>query len=111
MMTFYFQKEGTVLKVKISGELDMEIASPLKEKLDAQLSSMDIRHLVFDFSNLDFIDSSGVGILISRYRQLVPIGGSVRVEKVKPNVYRILELSGIPKVMAVSQLKKGGERG
>lgn len=106
-MNLYCLREGTVLKVKMIGELDMNVAGSLKERLDKEMNAADVRHLIFDFSGLDFIDSSGLGVLISCYRQLAPIGGSVRIEKAKQNVYRILELSGIPKVMAVSS--EGGD--
>ena len=73
-MNLYCLREGTVLKVKMIGELDMNVAGSLKERLDKEMNAADVRHLIFDFSELDFIDSSGLGVLISCYRQLAPIG-------------------------------------
>ncbi|HZK18635.1 MAG TPA: anti-sigma F factor antagonist [Clostridia bacterium] len=84
-----------VLTVGIKGELDISNADRLREALEKSLDEKPARHLVFNFSQVDFIDSSCLGVVLGRYKRVHAAGGKVAIIGAKPHVYRILQLSGL----------------
>ena len=62
------------------------------------------REVVFDFSGTTFCDSSGIGMLMGRYKIMQALGGSVRAVKVQDRVERILLLSGVMRVIPVERI-------
>lgn len=102
-MSFSVQiKENTVL-AKISGEVDMLVADAWREALDQQLAATFARNLTFDFAGVRFIDSSGLGVVLGRYKRVSSRGGRVRIIGASPQVYRILQLSGFCRLMDVEE--------
>lgn len=91
------------LLVKLSGELDLHTAEKLRHKLSEALDKGGARHLVCDCAGVTFIDSSGLAVLLGRYRQLAALGGSVTLKNPRPQVYRILEFSGLNKIMTIEK--------
>lgn len=96
---FELQKEG--LKAEIDGDLDMLAADELRARLDAELQRTAKRHLILDLAGVSFIDTSGLGVIVARARKLAPLGGRVSVCASNERVYRILELSGVNRIMVV----------
>ncbi len=102
-MEINFSSHGKSLVVSVKGELDQHNAAVLREQTDIRISHMNIRRLIFDFSNLEFMDSSGIGVVIGRYKLMQSVGGDVFVAEAKPHVKKILELSGIRKIVGVCE--------
>lgn len=100
-MDVKFATRSKTLIVSVSGELDQHCAASLREQTDLRISHTNVRHLVFDLSALDFMDSSGIGVIIGRYKLLRSIGGTVSVVADKQSVRKLLELSGIGKIMNI----------
>lgn len=93
------------LLVSVHGDLDMVIAKEFKETVDDYLLSHDwLKHLLVDLSEVGFIDSSGLGVIIGRYKMMRNRRGQMAICGVNPSVYRILELSGIKKLMPVLKI-------
>ena len=88
------KKENSTLIVSVKDELDHHIAAKLRTKIDSELGG-DIKNIVFDFSELNFMDSSGVGMIMGRYKAVQKAGGSLIVAAAKPQVERILKISGL----------------
>ena len=65
-------RDGDRLIVRIDGELDHFCAQSVRRDLDALLLDRSIRTLILDFSSLTFMDSSGIGVVLGRYRLLRP---------------------------------------
>ena len=63
------------------------------------------RKTVFDFSRVTFMDSAGIGMIIGRYKMMKLIGGSLEIENVNESSKKILEMSGILKIIPISELK------
>jgi len=94
-------KEG--LRFKIKGELDLNCADALRDRLDKEIKKRSARHLILDFSGVSFIDSSGLGVIIGRYRKLAPLGGKISICNCNAQVYRILEISGLTRIIQVDK--------
>ncbi len=91
-------KQG-VLSAKIQGELDHHTAAELRDSLDLEIESRAIKRLVLDFSGVPFMDSSGIGVIVGRYKKLDGMGGETEVINICPAVDKILELSGIKTII------------
>lgn len=86
-------KDGVT--VKIRGELDLMVAGRLRPVLDEILRERAPARLVFDLEHTTFIDSSGLALILGRYRQAAEQGGRVYITGARPAVQRILSLSGV----------------
>ena len=91
--------ERQTLHVYLEGELDLHNADELKEAIDIEIDKKGIKNIVLHMEKLTFIDSSGLGVLLGRYKKLLPLGGKLKIANVPPNIYKIMELSGLPKII------------
>ena len=104
-MLSHMQKKD-VLIVRLEGELDQCSASGIRRELDQLLQNPSIRHLVLDMEKMPFMDSSGIGVILGRYRTLSLRSGSVSVMRMSPQVRRVYALSGMAQVIAVIDEKE-----
>ena len=91
--------DGTDLIVYMPEEVDHLSASDLRIAADLVLENYDIHRIVFDFSNTEFMDSSGIGVLLSRYKQMEGSRGTVRIYGAGPRITRILTIGGIMRLV------------
>ena len=87
-------KRGT-LYVYLSGDLDQSCAALTRSRIDDLLAHTGARRLVLDLSRLGFMDSSGIGLILGRYRKLSEQGGELLLKWDGPAVERMLKLSGL----------------
>lgn len=87
------------LVVKVVGELDMVIAEKLRRQTDEKLDSGTISNLIINLGKVTFIDSSGLGFIIGRYKKIAAYKGRMFIVGAKPNVEKILYFSGINKLI------------
>ncbi|OPJ56719.1 anti-sigma F factor antagonist [Alkalithermobacter paradoxus] len=92
---------GRNLIVELHGELDHHIAQEVREEIDAAINQNSIKNVIFNFENMNFMDSSGVGVVIGRYRIVSKIGGKVAVTNLNSQVRRIFDLSGMNKIIEI----------
>lgn len=100
-MKVKFTNKGSVLVIKISGELDHHSAEYFRQKIDSEIVKSTTRDIIFDLSDLDFMDSSGIGVLMGRYKNIIKLNGRGVVVNPGKQVRRILEMAGILKIMKV----------
>lgn len=96
-----FQVRGSILTIRIPEELDHHSAETIRQESEKVLEAQNIRQIVFDFRQTQFMDSSGIGMLMGRYRSMSQMGGYVKAVHVKERVAKILQLSGIYKVIPI----------
>lgn len=94
-MQLEFEMNKTELIAKISGELDHHIAKDLREKIDLKLATGVYNVLIFDFSELDFMDSSGIAVIMGRVKNMEAISGKVKIKITNENIEKILKIAGI----------------
>ena len=90
---------GTTLYIGLSGELDESAAVQTRAALDKLIEDFNNTKLVLDMSDLKFMDSTGVGVLLGRYKKLKAKGASLLIASPSPTVDKILTLSGIYDIM------------
>ena len=97
------QSKGESLKVIVPAEVDHCFADEVREEVDRRLQTEDIRVLEFDFKDTEFMDSSGIGLLMGRYKLMRAIGGEVRITHTGERIRKILMLSGIHKIIPIEK--------
>ncbi len=90
-----------VLIVRFTGELDHHTADHVRTKLDESIHSRQTDHIVLSLKDLQFMDSSGIGVILGRYKLIKSKGGKMAVCDATPPVYRLLEMSGLFKIMPI----------
>ena len=91
--------ERLTLLLRLDGELDMNTASLVRQAIDVEIEKRGIRTVILNLQDVRFVDSSGLGVIIGRYKKLLPLGGNIKITNVPPHIYKIMELSGLPKII------------
>jgi stage II sporulation protein AA (anti-sigma F factor antagonist) len=98
--------ENGTLTIYLDGELDHHTAKKavgfIEEKIDMHLP----RETVLDMKSLSFMDSSGIALVLKTYRRMKEISGKVRVENVTKQPRRVLDASGVERIVQVIALTK-----
>lgn len=87
-------KDGA-MTVFLTGEIDHHSAVKIREETDLQIKRLHPTLLKLNFAGVKFMDSSGIGLIMGRYRAMRMAGGSLEVEDVPKQLKRIVALSGI----------------
>ncbi len=86
------------LTVWLSGELDHHSARSLREQVDAAVARTDTALLRLDFSGVTFMDSSGIGLIMGRYRLMHSRGGKLLVVGASERLLRVMKLAGLERL-------------
>lgn len=100
-MDIKFANRGSTLIASFTGELDHHFAEYARNKIEGELLKATTKNVIFDFSGLSFMDSSGIGVIVGRYANIKKLGGKVMIICKNLKIRRILEISGILKLMPV----------
>ncbi len=84
--------------VKLYGEIDQHCVSEIRDDIDRQIAIRNINSLIVDLGGVEFMDSSGIGMIMGRYKNMVSRGGKMMLVRPQPQVDKVLELSGIKKL-------------
>lgn len=87
------------LIIRLKQELDHHSASQIREKSDRMIDKRHVKNIIFDFSESNFMDSSGIGVIMGRYKRVIFTGGAVAVTNINQTVDRIFNLSGLYKII------------
>lgn len=102
-MSKMLEKKGTLLIIRVPEELDHHTAEEVRTQADHLLTTEQIQKLVFDFSRTVFCDSSGIGMLMGRYKIMKALGGEIQAVHVSENVHRILQMSGVTRLIPIKR--------
>lgn len=90
-----------ILVVNMRGELDHHAVETIRNDIEGTLRDTHYRGLVLSFRDIDFMDSSGLGLILGRYRTVTQQGGRMALCEVNLSLRRIFEMSGILKIVTV----------
>ena len=110
-MHLTFKKLENTLIVSLVGDLDHHNAVMVREEIDRRFSSSGAKNLVFNLEKLHFMDSSGLGILIGRYKMVLATGGRTSIALPSSYTRRLIVLSGIHKIIPIYQSLEGAVGG
>lgn len=97
-MSVQINVTGEVVTAYLSGELDHHTAKEMREIIDNAVELNMPTLLVLDFKDVSFMDSSGIGLVMGRYRNLIKTGAQLHIMGAPPQIYKMLKLGGIEKL-------------
>lgn len=89
---------GEVVTARLSGDLDHHSARAIREEIDNAVELNMPTMLILDFKDVSFMDSSGIGLVMGRYRTLIKTGAELHITGASPQIYKMLKLAGIEKL-------------
>ncbi len=100
-MEISFKRKNKTLIIKICGEIDHHTSQGIRQQIETALMEIGGRNIIFDFENVTFMDSSGIGMLIGRYKQLQSFAGRISIYNANDKITEILKLSGLLKLIPI----------
>ena len=93
------EEKEDVLIVRLAGELDHHEAEILRTKWQEMMYKNAIKHVILNLESITFMDSSGIGVVLGRYKEVMQLGGEMVVCSVTAPIERIFEMSGLFKIV------------
>lgn len=98
--------DGETLYCRLNGEIDHHTALPIRMQTDERIEICRPKHMVMDFTDVTFMDSSGIGLVMGRYKILSEFGGTLEVTGLSNNSYKVMRLAGLDRI---AEIRKGGK--
>lgn len=102
-MSVRINATGEVVTAYLDGEIDHHTARNIREEIDAAVELNMPSLLILDFSEVSFMDSSGIGLVMGRYRNLIKSGAELHITGTPPNIYKVMRLAGLEKLAKLTQ--------
>ncbi len=96
------EQKGEKLCIYLNEEIDHHIAKTMREEIDAQAQKNMPQVLVLDFKNVTFMDSSGIGLVMGRYKLMQDLCGKLQVVNVPNHIKKVMVLAGLEKLVQIS---------
>ena len=107
-MQVKYIKEDKQLIFKIDEEIDHHSSEKIRKRADYEIQVHIPKKLIFDFQNVTFMDSSGIGMLIGRYKLVSMFGGKTAIVNVNEPIKKVLEMSGVLKLIPIEEIENIG---
>lgn len=107
--TFTYEETGLFLRVRLKGDIDHHSAVAIRSGMDTLLYKIRPRRLFLDLSGVDFMDSSGLGLIMGRYALMKEIGGDVVVCDPCAGVERVIKLAGMDRLVRIERTASKAE--
>lgn len=98
--------ENGCLTLLVEGEIDHHSARAIREALDREIFFYRSKRVILDLSSVDFMDSSGLGLILGRYSTVSEMGGTLELSGVSAKIEKILRLAGAERLVSISRAKK-----
>lgn len=99
-----YNNEHKQLFIKITEEIDHHTCEKIRKRADYEIQIHIPKKVIFDFGEVTFMDSSGIGMIIGRYKLVSMFGGKMTMINVKPNVKKVFEMSGVLKLIPIEEV-------
>ena len=106
-MSVKIEFENEVLLCRLCGEIDHHTTLPIRLDIDDRIENCRPKTVILDFSDVTFMDSSGIGLVMGRYKLLNEFGGSLEITGLSNNSYKVMRLAGLDRIASI---KKGDKK-
>ena len=100
---FLYKMDDFVLEIKLTGEIDHHSAVNVRSEIDALIFDLRPQRVVLDLSEISFMDSSGLGLIMGRYALIKDFGGSLSLRAPTVAVMKILSLAGMERMIKIEK--------
>lgn len=94
--------------MRASGEIDHHSAEKIKQVVEKEIKRTSAVNVAFDFGCVTFMDSSGIGMLIGRYKTVTALGGTMIIFDANEQIKRLMNMSGLTRLVTVSETLQMG---
>lgn len=101
-----YELNGVNLIVHLPGELDHHSVRTLPQDIELLFGEYEIRRIIFDFSAVTFMDSSGIGAVLGRYKRMCERDGNITLYGMNRRTRKLLEMAGVGKLAAMYEKKE-----
>lgn len=101
-----YQVEENCLTIFLPSDVDHHNAEEIRKEADHLIDREHIRYIIFDFADTSFMDSSGIGVIMGRYKKVYMMGGEVWAVHTSDRMKKILTMSGVMKIMQLYEEEK-----
>ena len=95
MIKVELKKDGEAAIAFIQGDIDHHTAKEIREQIDEYIQGNRAKLLKLDFSQINFMDSSGIGLIMGRYKIMKMLNGNVKVINLPTHLKRLIKISGL----------------
>ena len=106
----YCETKDNLIIVRLNGDLDHHVARDIKDEVDGLIVMNRINRVAFDFKNVSFMDSSGIGLIMGRYALMQRIGGELCLKSPNERVMKILKLAGLDRIIKIEEGEENEKR-
>ena len=103
-MNVNYEEKDKLLILEITEEIDHHTSEKIRRKADYEITRYMPRKVIFDFDNVGFMDSAGIGMILGRYQMMKMLGGSLEMKNVSPMLKKIFEMSGLTKICPIKEV-------
>lgn len=96
-----YQVQENCLTIYLPKEVDHHNAEEMRKNADTLIERNHIKFVIFDFKMTDFMDSSGIGVIMGRYRVIRLLDGEIWAVHANTRIKKILTMSGMTKLMQI----------
>ena len=96
-----YEKETRTLFLRVTEEIDQHTADKIRRKLDNEIEIYSPKKVIFDFNGIEFMDSSGIGMVLGRYKLVKMLGGTFEIINVNKRLKRIFDMSGVSRIIDI----------
>lgn len=89
--------------IKVHGELDHHYAAKIRQLIDQRIIELGIKNLIVDVSEITFMDSSGIGVILGRYNIVDSKGGSIYLTGINNKIDKIISMSGLLSLVHIAK--------
>ena len=104
--SYEIEKKDAELRVILRGEIDHHTAVSVRSEIDALIYETRPKGVVLDMSEIDFMDSSGLGLIMGRYALMQKIGGEMILRSPNERIMKILKLAGLERIIKIEEGEK-----
>ena len=94
-MEVIFKVLDDILIARVKGDVDHHNAAPVRNAIDTSMEAFGCKDLIMDLSGVDFMDSSGIGVVLGRYKKLAGRGGHLCISGCTGHMERVLDMAGV----------------
>lgn len=105
-MNVGFDLTNNKLIIRIDGDIDHHTCEEIRNRVDNEIMRRNPKSIIFDMKNVSFMDSSGIGVIIGRYKLIMENGGITAMINVKPQIKRVYDICGLKKIIPIFETEK-----
>ena len=98
-------EENDVLMISMVGEIDHHSAARIRTEIDAKILKLRPQKTIIELSGIEFMDSSGLGLIMGRYMKMQAVGGALVLKNPNERIVKIFKLAGLEKIVGIEREK------